>query len=57
METDPPILDTLTIYAIRYSETSAVTRAARRNILEDGILHNHRSEKLKSYIGLNGLVL
>jgi hypothetical protein len=31
------------------SETSVLTRATRRNILEDGILHSHRRENLKSY--------
>jgi hypothetical protein len=31
-------------------ETSALTIATRRNIPEDGILHSHRRENLKSYI-------
>jgi hypothetical protein len=31
------------------SETSALTRATRRNIPEDVISHSHRSENLKSY--------
>jgi hypothetical protein len=31
------------------SETSALTRATRRNISEDTILHSHRRENLKSY--------
>jgi hypothetical protein len=31
------------------SETSVITRATRRNILEDAIPHSHRSENLKSY--------
>jgi hypothetical protein len=30
-------------------ETSVFTRATRRNILEDTILHSHRRENLKSY--------
>jgi hypothetical protein len=32
------------------SETPVLTRATRRNIPEDTILHSHRRENLKSYI-------
>jgi hypothetical protein len=40
---------TLKMEAIRSSETSVYTRSTRHYIPEDGILHSHRREILKSY--------
>jgi hypothetical protein len=40
---------TLKIEVILSSETSVHTRSKRRHIPEDGILHSHRRENLKSY--------
>jgi hypothetical protein len=42
---------------LRSSETLVLTRATRRNIPEDAILHIHRLENLKSYIALTGWAL
>jgi hypothetical protein len=50
-------LFTLMMEALRSSEMSVLTRATRRNIPEDGILHSHRRENLKSYIALTGWAL
>jgi hypothetical protein len=49
-----PILVTLMMEAILTSETMAVTRVTGRHIPEDGFIHSHRCENLKSYIVLTG---
>jgi hypothetical protein len=43
-----PILVTLTMEALISAETSVITRAIRRNIADDGILHILRRENLRS---------
>jgi hypothetical protein len=41
------ISSTLTMEAIRYSETSILTRATRHHIPDYGPLHSHRRENFK----------
>jgi hypothetical protein len=49
-----PILITLKNEAMFSYETSFLSRATRRNIPEDDILHSHRREYLKCCIALTG---
>jgi hypothetical protein len=51
------ILFTLMKEALSSSETSGLTTTTRRHIPEDGTLHSHRRENLKSYIALTGWTL
>jgi hypothetical protein len=52
-----PIVVTLMKQVLGSSETSVLTRATRRNIPEDDILHSHCRENLNSYIPLTGRTL
>jgi hypothetical protein len=52
-----PILVAVMMEALSSSETLFLTKAIRRNIPEDAILHSHCCENLKSYIALTGWTL
>jgi hypothetical protein len=52
-----PIPGTLLLLAICSSETAFLTRATRRSIQENVILHSNRREDLKSHIALTGWAL
>jgi hypothetical protein len=52
-----PTLVNLIMEAKCSSKTSILTRTTQCNIPEDGILHSHRRENLKSYIALTGWAL
>jgi hypothetical protein len=52
-----PILVTLMMETLSFSETTVLTRATLRNIPEGDILHSHRLENLKPYIELTGWTL
>jgi hypothetical protein len=52
-----PSLVILMLEALSSFETSGLTRAARRNIPEDGNLRSHRREHLNSYIAVTGWAL
>jgi hypothetical protein len=52
VDPDSLILVNLMMEVICFSETSALTRASRRNNPGDGILHSHRRETIKSFLQL-----
>jgi hypothetical protein len=51
-----PILVILIMEATHSYETLVIIRVTRRNIPEDGILHSHHRENLKSYISFKPLL-
>jgi hypothetical protein len=51
------LIDFNVMKATRYTETSVLTIATRRNIPEDCIIHSYCCEDLNSYIALTGWAL
>jgi hypothetical protein len=51
------MFSTLKMEAIRSSETSGYTISIQRHIPEDGIIHSHRREHLKSYLCIITLLI
>jgi hypothetical protein len=48
------IPSTLMMVAIRFPETTVLTKAVGRHISDDGIIHSDRYENLKSCVSLTG---
>jgi hypothetical protein len=51
------VLQLLLLLTLFLASTSVLTRATRRHVPQNGILHDHRRENLKSYTALTGWAL